>query len=192
MKIVLTRDEIKKIVADRFNLSVDEFILQISAELATSPQHSIESIVTVDNTTGVVEDIKRISPAEEAEKKASIAESAAEFKKYFNKDKKEAEKKVDIPLNDKKKNSELATRVKKKLNGEIDKRTQPRIDYRAVANEIERFLASNINEIDLPTENRTASGIHRRYQAAAEQFGLIDKIRFIEKRKDNRCILVRK
>lgn len=196
MKIVLTRDEIKKIVADRFNLSVEEFILQISAELATSPKHSTESIITIDGN-GFIQNTKKIDEPSEEEKKEAIKESAEEFKKYFSKKEESADKEENAKEdNDNLVNSIIIKpkRTRKKIdNSDKPKRTVKRIDYRALADEVERFLASNINEIDLPIDpDRTASGIHHRYKTATEMYNLDDKVKISEIRKANRCILIRK
>lgn len=196
MKIVLTRDEVKNIVADKLGLTPEDFILQISTELATNSNHTTQAIVTVDGN-GFIQDTKKIDETEyeRSIKREVINQSVEEFKKYFGKsnDQASASDNIDTCVDNSTSKCDNLDNSGDNATKKVDRRCILRIDYAAIAREIERFIASDLDEIELPIdEGKTASGIHNRYNRAMRMYNLDDKVRIKESRLHNTCTMVRK
>lgn len=157
MKVVLSRDEIKKMVAEKFGMNTDNFILEISTENATKSKDERIFTAIVNNNNQVVD--MKVENANDTLPPAAvkIKEKAAERVL----EKSEKEYKTKIP-------------------------NKAVVDYDKYALRIEEFLNSTGKTMKVDDlEGLTLAGMEYRIRIAARMYDLNTKIKITKSSKYN-------
>lgn len=156
MKVVISRDEIKKMIAEKFGMNTDDFILEISTENATKSKDEKIFTTTINNNNQVV-DMKVEKVNDTLPGVVKIKEKVAE--RFLGKSDKEY--KTKIP-------------------------DRPVVDYEKYALRIEEFLNSTGKTMKIEDlEGLTLAGMEYRIRTAARMYDLNDKIRLTKSSKYN-------
>lgn len=193
MKITLSRDEIKSIVAQHYGLNAD-FFLEISSERSSVPDRhrdmpaAASTVITVNSNNQVV-DVKSTTAEEATDKKEVTEEKKIEpslfsicqvcGKKFISK-------------NSNTKTCSRSCRSKLIYQGRKDRGlpapVKNSVDYQKYGLIIEDFLNSSDSIRPIDDEGLTADGILYRYRRASKIFNFDDKVKFSREAKQLKMV----
>lgn len=183
MKITLSREEIKELVATHYGLNAD-FLLEISSERASAVRNDVTTITTVNSNNQVV-DIQHQPPvihSDDARTDSNTVEHISApspdvaFKKCEVCGKKFIPKTKKVRTCSKSCRSKLIYNERKAKTGEAV--TRDAVDYEKYGIIIEDFLNSSDSIRIVDRENLSLNGILYRYRKASKLFNFEDKLKF--------------